>query len=59
MDQGSLKKFSEAAYCCLKDQRSQRPNIDQLIFALDQALKLQLAHEASVRPFFPFLLFLL
>ncbi|XP_021994451.2 uncharacterized protein LOC110891100 [Helianthus annuus] len=47
MDQGSLKKFSEAAYCCLKDQRSQRPNIDQLIFALDQALKLQLAHEAS------------
>ncbi|KAF5783838.1 putative protein kinase RLK-Pelle-CrRLK1L-1 family [Helianthus annuus] len=51
MDQGSLKNFSDAAYCCLKDQRSQRPNIDQLVFALDQALKLQLAHEASVRPF--------
>ncbi|KAJ0503092.1 putative protein kinase RLK-Pelle-CrRLK1L-1 family [Helianthus annuus] len=50
MDQDSLKKFSEAAYCCLKDQRSQRPNIDQLVFALDQALKLQLAHEDSVRP---------
>ncbi|KAJ0735746.1 putative protein kinase RLK-Pelle-LRR-I-1 family [Helianthus annuus] len=48
MDQGSLKKFSEAAYCCLKDQRSQRPNIDQLVFALDQALKLQMAHEASL-----------
>ncbi|KAJ0876903.1 putative protein kinase RLK-Pelle-CrRLK1L-1 family [Helianthus annuus] len=48
MDQGSLKKFSEAAYCCLKDQRSQRPNIDQLIFALDQALKLQMAHEDSL-----------
>ncbi|KAJ0735756.1 putative protein kinase RLK-Pelle-LRR-I-1 family [Helianthus annuus] len=48
MDQDSLKKFSEAAYCCLKDQRSQRPNIDQLVFALDQALKLQLAHEDSL-----------
>ncbi|KAJ0872489.1 putative protein kinase RLK-Pelle-LRR-I-1 family [Helianthus annuus] len=48
MDQGSLKKFSEAAYCCLKDQRSQRPNIDQLVFALDQALKLQMAYEASL-----------
>ncbi|KAJ0735750.1 putative protein kinase RLK-Pelle-CrRLK1L-1 family [Helianthus annuus] len=48
MDEGSLKKFSEAAYCCLKDQRSQRPNIDQLVFALDQALKLQMAHEASL-----------
>ncbi|KAM0067400.1 putative protein kinase RLK-Pelle-CrRLK1L-1 family [Helianthus debilis subsp. tardiflorus] len=59
MDQGSLKKFSEAAYCCLKDQRSQRPNIDQLVFALDQALKLQMAHEASLRPFFPIYSFLL
>ncbi|KAJ0735716.1 putative protein kinase RLK-Pelle-CrRLK1L-1 family [Helianthus annuus] len=48
MDQGSLKKFSEAAYCCLNKQRTQRPNIDQLIFALDQALKLQMAHEASL-----------
>ncbi|XP_076895128.1 receptor like protein kinase S.2-like [Bidens hawaiensis] len=41
MDQGSLKKFSEAAYCCLNEQRSQRPNIDQLIIALEQALELQ------------------
>ncbi|KAI7746091.1 hypothetical protein M8C21_024656, partial [Ambrosia artemisiifolia] len=48
MDQGSLKKFSEAAYYCVNDQRSQRPNLDQLIFALDQALKLQLAHEESL-----------
>ncbi|KAF5783795.1 putative protein kinase RLK-Pelle-CrRLK1L-1 family [Helianthus annuus] len=59
MDQGSLKKFSEAAYCCLKDQPSQRPNIDQLVFALDQALKLQLAHEDSVRPILSLSLFLL
>ncbi|KAL8252696.1 hypothetical protein R6Q59_036389 [Mikania micrantha] len=47
MGMKSLKVVSETAYCCLNEQRSQRPNIDQVIFALDQALKLQLAHENS------------
>ncbi|KAL8259756.1 hypothetical protein R6Q59_027709 [Mikania micrantha] len=47
MDPQSLKKFSEAAYCCLNNQRSQRPNIDRVIFSLKQALELQLAREHS------------
>ncbi|KAL8214412.1 hypothetical protein R6Q57_003861 [Mikania cordata] len=48
MDPQSLKKFSEAAYCCLNNQRSQRPNIDRVIFSLKQALELQLAREQSI-----------
>ncbi|KAK1426154.1 hypothetical protein QVD17_14823 [Tagetes erecta] len=48
MDLGSLKIFSKVAYCCLNEQRSQRPNIDAVIVALDQSLKLQLAHESSL-----------
>ncbi|KAD3337414.1 hypothetical protein E3N88_32934 [Mikania micrantha] len=47
MDSKALKIFSEAAYCCLNDQRAQRPNIDRVIFALDRALELQLACENS------------
>ncbi|KAK1426152.1 hypothetical protein QVD17_14821 [Tagetes erecta] len=44
----ALKIYAEAAYCCLKDQRAQRPHIDRVIVALDQALQLQLAFENSL-----------
>ncbi|KAL8259766.1 hypothetical protein R6Q59_027719 [Mikania micrantha] len=47
MDSKALQIFSEAAYCCLNEQRAQRPNIDRVIFALDRALELQLAYENS------------
>ncbi|KAK1426166.1 hypothetical protein QVD17_14835 [Tagetes erecta] len=43
MNSQSLEIFSEAAYCCLNNQRAQRPSIDKVIFALEQALKCQLA----------------
>ncbi|KAK1427114.1 hypothetical protein QVD17_15797 [Tagetes erecta] len=43
----SLKEFTEAAYCCLNEKRTQRPNIDRAMFALEQALELQLTHENS------------
>ncbi|MFS7947063.1 putative protein kinase RLK-Pelle-LRR-I-1 family [Helianthus anomalus] len=46
-DSQSIKIFSEAAYYCLNEKRGQRPNIDQLIVALEQALELQLAREPS------------
>ncbi|XP_071721025.1 receptor-like protein kinase HERK 1 [Rutidosis leptorrhynchoides] len=47
MDQESYKVFSETAYCCLKDQRAQRPHIDQILIALEKALQLQLKLEQS------------
>ncbi|KAJ0735740.1 putative protein kinase RLK-Pelle-CrRLK1L-1 family [Helianthus annuus] len=50
----TLKIFSEAAYRCLNEQRAQRPSIDKAIFALDQALKSQLATENSVSTLFSF-----
>ncbi|KAI3677064.1 hypothetical protein L1987_86682 [Smallanthus sonchifolius] len=45
MESQALKIFSEAAYCCLNEQRAQRPSIHKLIFALHQALELQVARE--------------
>ncbi|KAM0008468.1 putative protein kinase RLK-Pelle-LRR-I-1 family [Helianthus debilis subsp. tardiflorus] len=45
MDSQSSKKILEAASCCLKEQRSHRPNVDQVTFALEKALELQLAYE--------------
>ncbi|XP_071719540.1 probable receptor-like protein kinase At2g39360 [Rutidosis leptorrhynchoides] len=47
MDPESYKIFSETAYCCLKDQRGQRPPIDQIVYALDKALKLQLKSDKA------------
>ncbi|KAI3511226.1 hypothetical protein L1887_18373 [Cichorium endivia] len=41
MDPQSFKIFSETAYCCLKEQPSQRPNIDQILIELTKALKSQ------------------
>ncbi|KAK1426161.1 hypothetical protein QVD17_14830 [Tagetes erecta] len=48
MDSQSLIKFSYAAYCCLNEQRAQRPSIDRIISALEEALQLQLAYEQSL-----------
>nr|XP_043628023.1 probable receptor-like protein kinase At2g23200 [Erigeron canadensis] len=45
MDFESLKIFSEVAYCCLKEQRSHRPSIDQILKKLEWALQLQRTHE--------------
>ncbi|KAK9079891.1 hypothetical protein SSX86_001564 [Deinandra increscens subsp. villosa] len=44
-DSQSLKVFLEAAYYCLNEKRGKRPNIDQVILALENALKLQVARE--------------
>ncbi|KAJ0874376.1 putative protein kinase RLK-Pelle-DLSV family [Helianthus annuus] len=38
MDPESFKIFSETAYNCLKEQRAQRPNIDQILRNLEKAL---------------------
>ncbi|GJU28584.1 hypothetical protein Tco_1167205 [Tanacetum coccineum] len=45
MDLQSFDIFSETAYSCLKEQRSQRPNIDQIVIKLERALELQRKHE--------------
>ncbi|CAI9260020.1 unnamed protein product [Lactuca saligna] len=45
MDPQSFKIFSEIAYYCLKKQRSQRPNIDQIVMKLEKALESQQKHE--------------
>nr|XP_043638914.1 uncharacterized protein LOC122610010 isoform X3 [Erigeron canadensis] len=42
MDPESFKIFSETAYNCLKEQRAQRPNIDQILRNLENALKHQM-----------------
>ncbi|XP_035836063.1 probable serine/threonine-protein kinase PBL28 [Helianthus annuus] len=49
MDSQALNVFSEVAYCCLNDQRAQRPSIERVIFALEQALKHQLSRVNSER----------
>ncbi|KAI3691487.1 hypothetical protein L2E82_49848 [Cichorium intybus] len=46
----SFKILSETAYCCLKEQRSQRPNIDQIVIKLEKALESQWKHENPVYP---------
>ncbi|KAI3512287.1 hypothetical protein L1887_19602 [Cichorium endivia] len=45
MDPESFKIFSETAYYCLKEQRSQRPEIDQIVVRLEKALDLQQRHQ--------------
>lgn len=55
MDPQSFKIFSENAYYYLKEQRPQRPRIDQIVIKLEKALESQWKHENPVRPFlFPF-----
>nr|GEW05614.1 protein kinase-like domain, phloem protein 2-like protein [Tanacetum cinerariifolium] len=45
MDGEALKIFSETAYCCIKEERADRPHIDQVVKGIETALKLQLVYE--------------
>ncbi|GJY60989.1 kinase-like domain, phloem protein 2-like protein, partial [Tanacetum coccineum] len=45
MDTESLKIFSETAYWCIKEDRADRPYIDQVVKRLEKALELQWKHE--------------
>ncbi|KAL9993582.1 putative protein kinase RLK-Pelle-CrRLK1L-1 family [Helianthus debilis subsp. tardiflorus] len=49
MDQKSFKIFSGTAYDCLKEQRAQRPNIDQILRNLEKALEQQMKRENPER----------
>ncbi|GJW57135.1 kinase-like domain, phloem protein 2-like protein [Tanacetum coccineum] len=54
MDSQSLKNFSETAYYCLEELRSQRPDMIQVVKKLERALGFQQKHESPVRqPFIP------
>ncbi|GKD02081.1 kinase-like domain, phloem protein 2-like protein [Tanacetum coccineum] len=44
MDSQSFNMFAEIAYDCLNEERSERPNIGEIVTRLEKALKLQLDH---------------
>ncbi|PWA72334.1 protein kinase-like domain, Concanavalin A-like lectin/glucanase domain protein [Artemisia annua] len=54
MDPQSFDVFAKTAYDCLNEDRSQRPNIDEIVTRLESALKLQMDHVRlfSVSSFF-------
>ncbi|PWA62780.1 protein kinase-like domain, Phloem protein 2-like protein [Artemisia annua] len=45
MDSQSVNMFAEIAYDCLKEERSQRPDIDEIVPRLVKVLELQLEHQ--------------
>ncbi|GJV95588.1 kinase-like domain, phloem protein 2-like protein [Tanacetum coccineum] len=45
MDSHSLDVFAKTAYECLNDERSQRPNIGEIVPRLEKALELKLEHQ--------------
>ncbi|PWA83408.1 protein kinase-like domain, Phloem protein 2-like protein [Artemisia annua] len=45
MDSKSLTIFSETAYNCLKEERQQRPTMDQVVKDIEEALELQWKRE--------------
>ncbi|GKA21054.1 kinase-like domain, phloem protein 2-like protein [Tanacetum coccineum] len=49
MDSQSFDIFTETAYDCLNEERSQRPNIDEIVTRLEKAMELQLEHQKEVR----------
>ncbi|GJU68108.1 hypothetical protein Tco_1254367 [Tanacetum coccineum] len=49
MDPQSFNIFAETAYDCLNIERSQCPNIDDIITRLEKACKLQLKRENVFR----------
>ncbi|KAI3737962.1 hypothetical protein L2E82_27980 [Cichorium intybus] len=49
IDDKSFKIFSETAYSCLKDQRAQRPSMNQIVRQLEKALELQKKFQNYVR----------
>ncbi|GJZ54033.1 kinase-like domain, phloem protein 2-like protein [Tanacetum coccineum] len=48
MDSQSFNIFAEIAYDCLNAERSQRPNIDEIVTRLEKALELQLEHQNAM-----------
>ncbi|CAI9298663.1 unnamed protein product [Lactuca saligna] len=49
MNPQSFRIFKETIYYCFQDQRSQRPNINQILIKLEKALECQRKHENPVR----------
>ncbi|KAJ0511682.1 putative protein kinase RLK-Pelle-LRR-I-1 family [Helianthus annuus] len=47
MNLQSLNMFAEIAYCCIKEKRSQRPDMNTIRTRLERALELQRKHEQS------------
>ncbi|XP_035836233.1 uncharacterized protein LOC110942571 isoform X2 [Helianthus annuus] len=47
MNVQSFNLFAEIAYCCIKEQRSQRPDMNTIRTRLERALELQRKHEQS------------
>nr|GEU67106.1 protein kinase-like domain, phloem protein 2-like protein [Tanacetum cinerariifolium] len=45
MDLQSFNIFAEIAYDCLNEDRSERPNIDEIVTSFEKALELQLEHH--------------
>ncbi|PWA84412.1 receptor-like tyrosine-protein kinase kin-15 [Artemisia annua] len=48
MDPQSFNVFAKTAYDCLNEERSERPNINEIVTRLESALKLQMDHEHSI-----------
>ncbi|GJS96611.1 kinase-like domain, phloem protein 2-like protein [Tanacetum coccineum] len=48
MEPESFKIFSDTAYWCIKEDRADRPYIDQVVKRLEKALELQWKHENPV-----------
>nr|GEV55864.1 protein kinase-like domain, phloem protein 2-like protein [Tanacetum cinerariifolium] len=49
MDPESFNIFSETAYWCIKEDRADRPYIDQVVKRLEKALELQWKHENPIQ----------
>ncbi|PWA30856.1 receptor-like tyrosine-protein kinase kin-15 [Artemisia annua] len=48
MDSQSFNIFAETAYDCLNEERSQRPNIGEIVMRLEKAVELQLEHQNAI-----------
>nr|GEV93592.1 protein kinase-like domain, phloem protein 2-like protein [Tanacetum cinerariifolium] len=49
MDSQSFNLFTDIAYDCLNEERSQRPSIDEIVPRLEKVLELQLEHQNAIR----------
>nr|GEZ33461.1 protein kinase-like domain, phloem protein 2-like protein [Tanacetum cinerariifolium] len=52
MDSQSFNIFADIAHDCLKEERSERPNIDEIVTRLEKALELQREHHNAAIQFF-------
>ncbi|KAM0065844.1 putative protein kinase RLK-Pelle-L-LEC family [Helianthus debilis subsp. tardiflorus] len=50
MSNQSFNIFAETAYYCLKELRTQRPDMNQVLSKLEKALELQQKHELPITP---------